>query len=588
MTPLACVQYNGKVRTRVKTWAMGWVIVSALLALTPVHEAFAGDSKPAGKEASDRYALDIDVDFHHGSFTGVEKIKLLNRGRDELESVFFVLYPNVGLPESEAPWLTVGRISEGEREMHFAFRSRNSVIKVDLPQKLQEGQSIELILEFSGKLPRIQREESSLLAHFLQEVNDAVSDERQLKDARDIYFASEEAMLLGYFYPILSMKPPQATEQSSAIGVGAIVSCDPATYDVKLTVEEGVTVIGSGTPVEAKAASVGGAKNKSPEKAARVYQFHGEKLRGFGLALLERVKSASRQVRNTRLVSYFRDADERLGDRVLTIAADAFESYAKIYGGYPQPNLSLIEMPLPAGFSSIEFPGIVVLAQAYYIDFDSPQSARLPGVLREQSDVIRAAFEFTLAHGVAKQWWGHTVGSDPERAAYLDEALATYSAAYYHESVYGKRLGDLVVDQQLRGAYQAYRMLGGVDLEADKPAKEYKNALQYTAIVQAKAALLLVALRRELGDEAFFSALKRYYTTNRFQLSSSEKFRAVFASSIEDPRPVRLLFQRWLREKHADEDIGSPDLTLVPPTVSKIRALGRVFVKLGRTAAKPF
>ena len=205
------------------------------------------------------------------------------------------------------------------------------------------------------------------------------------------------------------------------------------------------------------------------------------------------------------------------------------------------------------------------MAQAYFIDFDSPQSARLPAVLREQSDVIRSAFEFTLAHGVAKQWWGHAVGSDPERSAYLDEAIATFSAAYYHESVYGKALGDLIVDQQLRGAYQAYRMLGGVEIQGDKPAREYKNALQYTAIVQAKAALLLVALRREIGDDAFFSALRKYFTINRFRIASAENFRAMFASTIEDPRPVRLLFQRWLKEKHADEDIGAPDLNACAP-----------------------
>jgi hypothetical protein len=580
------VKYNGGVRTSVNKWVIDWLIAGAMLALVlgPWGQSVWARGVENEKDAVDHYSLEIDVDYRNGSYTGQEKINVINRGRDELDSVYFILYPNVGLPETELPWVSVQRVAEGSRELRFGLRSRNAVIKVELSQKLLEGQSIELTLDFSAKLPRIQREESSLLAHFLQEVNDAVSDERQAKDARDIFFASEEAMLLGYFYPILSIKPPQGIEQSSAIGVGAIVACDPASYDVKLTVDEGVTVIGSGDLVENRV----GPRTKTQGKARRIQHFRGDHLRGFGLALVERVKSLSQQTRNVRLVSYFREADERLGKRALTIGSDAVESYAKIYGEYPHSHLNLIEMPLPAGFSSIEFPGMVIMAQAYYIDFDSPQSARLPGVLREQSDVIRSAFEFTLAHGVAKQWWGHTVGNDPERAAYLDEALATYSAAYYHESVYGKRLGDLVVDQQLRGAYQAYRMLGGVDIEADKPAREYRNALQYTAIVQAKAALLLVALRRELGDDAFFSALRKYYTTNRFQLSSGEKFRAVFFLANEDQRPVRALFQRWLKEKHADEDIGAPDLSLVPPPVSKIRALGRVFVKLGRTAAKPF
>jgi aminopeptidase N len=247
-----------------------------------------------------------------------------------------------------------------------------------------------------------------------------------------------------------------------------------------------------------------------------------------------------------------------------------------------------VELPLAAGYSSIQFPALVAVAQAYYIDFDAPQSARLPGVLREQADIIKSSFEFTIAHGVAKQWWGQAVGSDPERAPYLDEALANYSAAYYHEVVYGKKLGDLIIDQQLRGAYQAYRMLGGVDLEVDKPVKEFRNSLQYTAIAQAKGAMLFVALRKELGDERFFNALRRYYSAHRFRTVTPDHLRNVFLNGSENPRAVRGLFQRWLKEKHGDEDIGTPDLTLVPPPVSKIRALGRVFVKIGRTAARPF
>jgi hypothetical protein len=272
----------------------------------------------------------------------------------------------------------------------------------------------------------------------------------------------------------------------------------------------------------------------------------------------------------------------------LRIAAGAVEVYTKAFGDYPYPLLEVIELPMLAGYSSISFPAIVAVAQAYYIDFDAPHSGRLPNLLREQSDVIKSSFEFTLAQGVAHQWWGEGVGSDPERSPYLDEALAAYASAYYHEATYGKELGDSIIDQHLSGAYQAYRMLGGLDGEVDKPLKEFKNVLQYTAIVQAKGALLFVALRKELGDQKFFSALHYYFTTHRFGIALPEHLRFVFLAASEDPNTVRALFQHWLKEKHGDEDIGAPDLTLLPSPVSKIRALGRVFVKIGRTAVKQF
>jgi aminopeptidase N len=311
-------------------------------------------------------------------------------------------------------------------------------------------------------------------------------------------------------------------------------------------------------------------------------------MRGFAVAVVERMKSAEQKTGASRAVSYFREGDERIGKRALDFAINAVDVYEKSFGPYPYSRLQVVEMPLAAGYSNIQFPGMVVVAQAYYIDFDAPEAARLPGVLREQSDIIKSSFEFTIAYGVAKQWWGEAVGGDSERAPYLDEALANFSAAYYHEAVYGKKLGDLIIDQQLRGAYQAYRMLGGVDVEAEKPVKDFRNSLQYTAIVQAKGGLLFVALRKELGDERFFDALRRYYSKNSFRVATPETLRNSFISASENPRAAQAIFQRWLKEKRGDEDIGAPDMTLIPPRVSKIRALGRVFVKIGKTAARPF
>jgi hypothetical protein len=250
--------------------------------------------------------------------------------------------------------------------------------------------------------------------------------------------------------------------------------------------------------------------------------------------------------------------------------------------------LNVIELPLPGGYTGNEFPGMVALAQAYYIDFDAPQAARLPAILREQADLIRGALEFTLAHEIAHQWWGEAVGSDAQRFPYVDESLANFSAVYYYEAAYGKVAGEAAIERHLRATYHAYRMLGGVDLEVDKPAKEFRNALQFAAIVQAKGALLLVALRKEMGDERFFTALRFYFTTHSFRMASPDQLRYTFFAAVDDSRTVRALFQRWTREKHGDEDIGTPQMALFSPPGSKVRTLGRFFVRIGRTAARPF
>lgn len=535
-----------------------------------------------------QYRIELDINYRSSSFSGTETVRITNSSRDDIDYINFHLYPNTGLLDDDESLLSVQLVSLNGRELRFTLRSRQTILRVELPSKLPPGQYVELKLNFSGRVPQVQREEASLLAHFLQEVNDAVSDERPIRDSRDIYFASEEAMLLGYFFPMVAVKPSQLTEQSLVAGAGGIVAVDVANYEVRVTADDGVTIISSGVNDEIRAIVPTQTPSSESLRQRKVFTFRGDNLRGFGLAIAERMKSIEQQVGHTRVVSYFREGDDRLGKRALSIAVRAIESFSQSFGSYPYPIFQVIEMPLPAGSSDTELPALVALAQAYYIDFDAPNSLRLPGVLREQADVIKTSFEFILAHGVAHQWWGDVIGSDPERTPYLDEALSTFSAAYYHEVAYGKPLGEIILKQQLQGTYQAYRMLGGVDLEVDKQAKEFRNALQFAAIVQAKGALLFAALRKELGDQKFFNALREYYSTYRYRIVSPEQLRGAFLNVADDQRTVRALFQRWLKEKHGDEDIGAPDLTLLSPPVSKIRALGRVFVKIGKTAAKPF
>jgi hypothetical protein len=559
--------------------------VMAAISAAYAQEAGFGDQapEPADNPSSrDAYRIEIDLDYQKASFTGRETLRFLNTTRADLDFLNFYLYPNFGLSEEDKPSLAVQKVTAGRRELNYSFRSNNALLRVELPQKLRPGESIELALDFSARVPRVQREEASLLAHFLQEIGDALSEERQPKDARDIFFAGEEAMLLGHFFPMLAPNDQQTVEQNMAVSVSSLVNGEVADYEVTVRTDEKLTVIASAECVESNALRSDAMDRRKSQT------FRGKKLRGFAVAVIERMKSAERKIGAARAVSYFRESDERLGGRALDFAANAIGVYEKSFGAYPYSLLHVVEMPLAAGYSNIQFPGMVIVAQAYYIDFDAPEAARLPGVLREQADIIKSSFEFTIAHGVAKQWWGEAVGSDSERAPYLDEALANFSAAYYHEAVYGKKLGDLIIDQHLRGAYQAYRMLGGVDVEAEKPVKDFRNALQYTAIVQAKGGLLFVALRKELGDERFFDALRQYYSKNSFRVATPETLRNSFIATSENPRAAQAIFQRWLKEKRGDEDIGAPDVTLIPPRVSKIRALGRVFVKIGKTAARPF
>jgi aminopeptidase N len=166
-----------------------------------------------------------------------------------------------------------------------------------------------------------------------------------------------------------------------------------------------------------------------------------------------------------------------------------------------------------------------------------------------------------VAHVVAHQWWGATVGNDAGREPVLDESLANWSALLYYRETHGEPQFKAALDEQVRGVYTLYRTFGGDDMEASRSAREYRNSFQYSAIVGSKGALMFEALRKLLGDERFFAALRDYYSANSLEVADMDDLRGAFIAGapVEQRRAVSRTFDRWLSSKRGDEDIGPPD-----------------------------
>jgi hypothetical protein len=125
-------------------------------------------------------------------------------------------------------------------------------------------------------------------------------------------------------------------------------------------------------------------------------------------------------------------------------------------------------------------------------------------------------------------------------------------------------------------------------MEADRGAKDYRNSFQYAAIVTCKGALMFEALRKLIGDEKFFSALRKYYAANEFEVAELDDLRGAFVgeASIEQRRAVSRTFDRWLSGRNGDEDIAPPDPKLAAdlglPAKGDARNGSNVFAKVGK------
>jgi hypothetical protein len=274
---------------------------------------------------------------------------------------------------------------------------------------------------------------------------------------------------------------------------------------------------------------------------------------------------------------------------VLANAAEAVRVYVARFGAMPYRNLTVVDAPLVAGIGSAEFAGLGVIASAFYVDFDSPLMRNLPEIIREQRASVESSLEWTVAHVIAHQWWGAGVGNDPEREPVLDEALANWSALLYYTDTYGEARADAALDDQLVGVYKVYRTFGGEDMEATRPAREYRNFFQYSAIISAKGALMFEALLELMGEEKFFAALRSYYKANMFEVAEMDDLRGAFIAEapLAERREVTRTFNRWLSGKRGDEDIAPPDPHLaaalgLPPASPTKGGDGNAFARLGK------
>src|SRR5204863_8443796 len=118
-------------------------------------------------------------------------------------------------------------------------------------------------------------------------------------------------------------------------------------------------------------------------------------------------------------------------------APNAVRVFTARIGPLPSRLFSIVDAPLVATLSSAEFSGLSAIASAFYLDFDSPAVRNMPDLIREQRASVEESLDWTVAHVVAHQWWGATVGNDPAREPLLDEALANWSALLYYREIYG-------------------------------------------------------------------------------------------------------------------------------------------------------
>ena len=521
-----------------------------------------GQEPAATRIERHQYWIDLKVDFDKLSYTGSERIRWYNRGEKPSSVIYLHLYSNLRATDQPLSTQATGDSDEPRMDivevrsaadaspLVFSLDDQGTSLRVNLREAVQPDESTEVSIKFRGSVPEIDPDETSLTTHVVKQVSAALRSEREIRRSRDINFRCRGMMLLATAFPTLTVHDGDDWKRKLEPTVGDMIFNEAADYEVNIATNNGVEVFTSGNA----AASTQGEGKK----------FTGSAVREFAILLGRGLKSEQTEVNGVTIRSIFLPEHEKIGKRVLNVAANALRVFTSVFGELPFRSINIAETPLVAGLGSAEFSGLSVIASAFYIDFDSAAVRNLPEIIREQRPSVEESLEWTVGHLVAHQWWGGAVGNDPAREPILDEALSCWSALVYYKTTYGEQKTAVVLDDQVKGVYRLYRTFGGEDMDANRPSRDYRNTFQYAAIVTAKGALMLAELQRTLGDEKIFSALRNYYQSNIYEIAELEDLRGslVAEAPIEQRRMIGRTFNRWLSSRRGDEDIAAPDQEL--------------------------
>lgn len=140
-----------------------------------------------------------------------------------------------------------------------------------------------------------------------------------------------------------------------------------------------------------------------------------------------------------------------------------------------------------------------------------------------------------IAHELAHQWFGNSLTLADWRDIWLHEGFACYA-----EWLWSEASGNRTADQHARAWHQRLeRQPQDLILADPGPADLFDDR------VYKRGALTLHALRRTVGDEAFFRALRTWTTEYRHSTVTTDAFERVVATSVG--RDMDGFFDVWLR-----------------------------------------
>jgi hypothetical protein len=226
-----------------------------------------------------------------------------------------------------------------------------------------------------------------------------------------------------------------------------------------------------------------------------------------------------KKVGNITAATYFFSETDHLAKEYLEATASYLNLYQNLFGPYPFKKFAVVENFFPTGFG---FPSYTLIGGTVL---------RLPFIIRT-----------SLGHEIAHCWWGNGVLVDYEGGNW-SEALTTYVADYLYKEM---KSGEDAREYRLQ-ILRNYSTLVKPDKEFALKHFQSRYDPVTKTIGYGKGAMVFHMLRQQLGEEAFWAALRDLYRNRLFETTSWADIQKAFEEKGQ--RSLKNFFDQWVFHK---------------------------------------
>ena len=411
--------------------------------------------------------LDIVLDIPGGLYSVKQTIKYRNNSGRSLNELLFN-----SLMRSYGGDLIFDTVQVGGQGAVLIEENGPHYFKLALPKLLKPGKSIDILLTYTVKLPLAAPVNSRLFAYW------------------------DNCLALDYFYPSLVV-PADEDEIPPPLSYGDLVYNSANLYTVTIEYPDDFLFASSGVVLGIKELENGNKKARIATGPARSVFLAG----GFNWT----IKSAQLDGVTINVLG-----PDRYGERfqdIMDCALDGIKLMSQILCDYPYGEFDIAFVP--AGWSAMEYPGIIAMGTNYIDNFK-------PG----RPKMSFRDIELILIHETTHQWFFNLVGNDQLNEPWLDEAFAQYLLKYYFHEKYGPEKEKEYIAFLESTAGDARDSMRYLNL----PVKAFENGREYTKVIYGKAPLILNEIGRIYGDGKFLEFLRWYLDKRAWTISDTRSF----------------------------------------------------------------